>query len=72
LRGGEQYDNYSFLCNDDVKCHIVGQTVFQSSDDARVYLHLGVAVKSNTFKLETTAWNGEFIYEICMYHSAVL
>jgi len=36
---------------------IMRSTVFQSSDDARVYLHLGVAVKTNTFKLETTAWN---------------
>ena len=32
-------------------------TVFQNTDDCRVYLHLGVAVNTTTFKLETTAWN---------------
>jgi hypothetical protein len=41
--------------------HVMGgllQTVFQNSDDCRVYLHLGVAVGNTSFKLETTAWNG--------------
>ena len=38
---------------------IMRQTVFQNNDDCRVYLHLGVAVNNSTFRLETTAWNGE-------------